>query len=107
MGFFTKLAENMSTGSDATLSMRGILTSFDENTGKGTIRWAGKTYQINANPNGKYGIYEVFPYAVPPIGASVLFNVDSTQRYAIQVMAANKNQRGMMNYLEELKRMKG
>lgn len=107
MGFFTKLAESMSTGTDASMSMRGVLTAFDEKTGRGSISWAGKTIQINANPKGKYGIYEIFPYAVPRIGTAVLFNLDSTKTKAIQVVAANKSERGLMNYLEELKKMKG
>lgn len=105
MGFFTKLAENMSTGSDAILSMRGVLSSFDRNTGCGTIEWAGKVYHVKANPEGKYGIYEVFPYGVPSIGAGVLFNLDSTKTHVTQVIASNKNRRGV-NYLEIMKEAK-
>ena len=103
MGFFAKLAEDMSTGSNAMLSMRGRLESFDEETGKGYISWAGKKYLINANPNGKYGVFEVFPYGVPLIGSSVLFNTDASKTFAIQVAPANKDSRHM-NYLQMLKK---
>ena len=107
MGFFTKLAEELSTGSNAMLSMQGVLTSYDENTGCGTIEWARKVYTVKANPKGKYGIYEVFPYGVPRVGVSVLFNLDSTKTHVTQVVAAYKRDRGFMNVLEMMKEVKG
>ena len=102
MGLFKKIAENICVGSNATFSMLGDLESFDEKTGKGYILWARKKFLINANPNGKYGIFEAFPYGIPMIGSSVLFNTDATKTYAIQVVSADKNLRHT-NILQILK----
>ena len=105
MGLFSKITEateNMGVGSNSTFSLMGELTSFDENTGQGIVSWAGNTYQINANPHGKYGLYEMFPFGVPSVGDSVLFNIDSTKKNAIQVAPADKRRR-WLNHLEILK----
>lgn len=95
MGFFTKLAESMSTGANATMSMRGIMGSFNHDTGLGTVKYAGKTYKIKIKSKDLKDLFEVFPYNVPEEGMDVLFNVDSSKTYAIQVMPADPRRRGL------------
>lgn len=43
MGFFSKLAESMSTGVNATLSMRGVINGFNSETLRGIISYAGRS----------------------------------------------------------------
>ena len=97
MGFFTKLAESMSTGANATLSLQGVMGAFNQDTGIGTIQYAGKTYKIKIKPKDIHALYDVFPYGVPEKDMLVLFNVDASKTYAIQVMPADSRRRGI-NY---------
>lgn len=95
MGFFSKLAESMSTGANATLSMRGVFNGFSNKTLSGTVSYAGKSYKIKVKSKDLKELFDVFPYNIPEVGSDVLFNVDSTKTYAIQIMPADPRLRGL------------